>query len=135
MGRHSNTLSAKAGLTKNATPASANFVGSTPVWKSCHPAVSVRTPEPFFLVDETPTISSRYFIASPTSSGSLPPNDVTFHVPRFNPWRRPLLAPKGPSRLSFRLRASSTTLVGRLAGPSLHALLCSFFGLCPARPQ
>ncbi|MED6250358.1 hypothetical protein ATANTOWER_030609 [Ataeniobius toweri] len=39
-------------------------------------------PEPTLCVEVSPTISSRYLSTTRTSSGSFPPGEVTFHVPR-----------------------------------------------------
>ncbi|MED6250186.1 hypothetical protein ATANTOWER_026500 [Ataeniobius toweri] len=33
-------------------------------------------------MEASPTISSRYLLTSRTSSGSFPPSEVTFHIPR-----------------------------------------------------
>ncbi|MED6246247.1 hypothetical protein ATANTOWER_014878, partial [Ataeniobius toweri] len=39
-------------------------------------------PEPTLCMEASPTISSQYLSTSRTSSGSFPPSEVTFHIPR-----------------------------------------------------
>ncbi|MEQ2289417.1 hypothetical protein AMECASPLE_032780, partial [Ameca splendens] len=61
----------------------------------------------------SPTISSRYLLTSRTSSGSYPPSEVTFHVPRAS------LSIQGSGRRGVHLRPSASPLC---TGPSRFPL-------------
>uniref|UniRef100_A0A3Q1CWI0 Uncharacterized protein n=1 Tax=Amphiprion ocellaris TaxID=80972 RepID=A0A3Q1CWI0_AMPOC len=64
------------------TPARRLSPLATPEWKRVQPLSRGLVPEPLLCVEVRPTISSRNFSASHTSSGSFPAREVTFHVPR-----------------------------------------------------
>ncbi|MEQ2263509.1 hypothetical protein XENORESO_008670 [Xenotaenia resolanae] len=59
-----------------------NYTFIRTVKKRVQPLSRRWVPEPTLCVEASPTISSRYLSTSRTSSGSFPPSEVTFHVPR-----------------------------------------------------
>ncbi|KAK0140992.1 hypothetical protein N1851_022012 [Merluccius polli] len=85
---------------------------ATPEWKRVQPLSRRLVPEPLLCVEVRPTISSRNFSTSRTSSGTFPTREVTFHVPR----------------ASFCSQGSDRQAGGK-GFPRLR------FGLCPAGPH
>ncbi|MEQ2300800.1 hypothetical protein AMECASPLE_029635 [Ameca splendens] len=54
----------------------------TPQQKRVQPLLRRWDPEPTLCLEVSPTISSRYLSTSRTNSGSFPPSELNFHVPR-----------------------------------------------------
>ncbi|KAK0132992.1 hypothetical protein N1851_031638 [Merluccius polli] len=81
-GVNSNILAPSRGAISIATPARRLSPVATPEWKRVQPLSRRLVPEPLLCVEVRPTISSRNFSTSRTSSGSFPTREVTFHVPR-----------------------------------------------------
>ncbi|MEQ2302536.1 hypothetical protein AMECASPLE_007694 [Ameca splendens] len=74
-GVNPNTRQLSWGATSKPTPARRLCPWATPEKRRW-------VPEPTLCVEASPTISSRYLLTSRTSSGSFPPSEVTFHIPR-----------------------------------------------------
>ncbi|KAK0146532.1 hypothetical protein N1851_014139 [Merluccius polli] len=81
-GVNSSILAPSRGAISIATPARRLSPVATPEWKRVQPLSRRLVPEPLLCVEVRPTISSRNFSTSHTSSGSFPTREVTFHVPR-----------------------------------------------------
>ncbi|KAK0151297.1 hypothetical protein N1851_007562 [Merluccius polli] len=112
-GVNSNTLAPSRGAISIATPARRLSPVATPEWKRVQPLSRRLVPEPLLCVEVRPTISSRNFSTSRTSSGSFPTREVTFHVPRAS------FCSRGSDRQGPRLRPPPSSHCTRPLWPLL----------------
>ncbi|KAK0132160.1 hypothetical protein N1851_033046 [Merluccius polli] len=112
-GVNSNTLAPSRGAISIATPARRLSPVATPEWKRVQPLSRRLVPEPLLCVEVRPTISSRNFSTSRTSSGSFPTSEVTFHVPRAS------FCSRGSDRQGPRLRPPPSSHCTRPLWPLL----------------
>ncbi|KAK0148965.1 hypothetical protein N1851_010649 [Merluccius polli] len=103
----------KPGAISIATPAWRLSPVATPEWKRVQPLSRRLVPEPLLCVEVRPTISSRNFSTSRTSSGSFPTREVTFHVPRAS------FCSRGSDRQGPRLRPPPSSHCTRPLWPLL----------------
>ncbi|KAK0137965.1 hypothetical protein N1851_025840 [Merluccius polli] len=96
-----------------ATPARRLSPVATPEWKRVQPLSRRLVPEPLLCVEVRPTISSRNFSTSRTSSGSFTTREVTFHVPRAS------FCSRGSDRQGPRLRPPPSSHCTRPLWPLL----------------
>ncbi|KAK0145234.1 hypothetical protein N1851_015856 [Merluccius polli] len=112
-GVNSNILAPSRGAISIATPARRLSPVATPEWKRVQPLSRRLVPEPLLCVEVRPTISSRNFSTSRTSSGSFPTREVTFHVPRAS------FCSRGSDRQGPRLRPPPSSHCTRPLWPLL----------------
>ncbi|KAK0140496.1 hypothetical protein N1851_022532 [Merluccius polli] len=112
-GVNSNILAPSRGAISIATPARRLSPVATPEWKRVQPLSRSLVPEPLLCVEVRPTISSRNFSTSRTSSGSFPTREVTFHVPRAS------FCSRGSDRQGPRLRPPPSSHCTRPLWPLL----------------
>ncbi|KAK0151079.1 hypothetical protein N1851_007770 [Merluccius polli] len=123
-GVNSNILAPSRGAISIATPARRLSPVATPEWKRVQPLSRRLVPEPLLCVEVRPTISSRNFSTSRTSSGSFPTREVTFHVPRASFCSRgsdrqgPRLRPPPSSHCTRPLRPLLLVVSRREGGPT-----------------
>ncbi|KAK0137955.1 hypothetical protein N1851_025831 [Merluccius polli] len=112
-GVNSNILAPSRGAISIATPARRLSPVATPEWKRVQLLSRRLVPEPLLCVEVRPTISSRNFSTSRTSSGSFPTREVTFHVPRAS------FCSRGSDRQGPRLRPPPSSHCTRPLWPLL----------------
>ena len=112
-GVNSNIQAPSRGAISIATPARRLSPVATPEWKRVQPLSRRLVPEPLLCVEVRPTISSRNFSTSRTSSGSFPTREVTFHVPRAS------FCSRGSDRQGPRLRPLPSSQCTRPLWPLL----------------
>ncbi|KAK5874093.1 hypothetical protein PBY51_019071 [Eleginops maclovinus] len=81
-GVNSNKAALNRGLVSIPTPARRLTPWATPEKNRVQPLLRSKVPEPMLCVAVSPTRSNWLRSTSRTSSGSFPPREVTFHVPK-----------------------------------------------------
>ncbi|KAK0154873.1 putative uncharacterized transposon-derived protein F52C9.6 [Merluccius polli] len=121
-GVNSNILAPSRGAISIATPARRLSPVATPEWKRVQPLSRRLVPEPLLCVEVRPTISSRNFSTSRTSSGSFPTREVTFHVPRASFCSRGS-PPSAAAQLALHPTPLAPPAGGEPAGRGSHVIL------------